>query len=364
MKKLNVAVIGQGRSGRDIHGAFFRSESNEIVNVVAVVELDPERRERALVEYPGCTTYSDYRELFGRTDIDVVVNASFSEMHYEIGLDLIKHGFNVVQEKPMGRNRYECDNLINEAKRAGVMLAVFQQSLFAPMYTNTQKIIASGKLGKVEQVSLRYNGLARRWDWQTLQCKLAGSVYNTGPHPIGYALGFLDFDNEAKVVYSRLATALTSGDGEDYAKILITAPGKPLVDIEISAIDAFSDYVIKVQGTRGTLKVRGDGYVMKYIVDGENEERPVQYESLKNAEGLPMYCSEKLITHTEEGANAGSAFDSAVAVFYSMVHQHLFEGKPLTIKPEDIAKVVGVIEKVHADNPLPVIYPEKKVEAR
>ena len=28
MKKLNVAIIGQGRSGRDIHGAFFKSEYN------------------------------------------------------------------------------------------------------------------------------------------------------------------------------------------------------------------------------------------------------------------------------------------------------------------------------------------------
>ena len=119
-----------------------------------------------------------------------------------------------------------------------------------------------------------------------------------------------------------------------------------------------------MQGTRGTLKVNGAGYTMKYIVDGENEERPVCYESLKNEAGLPMYCSEKLITHTEEGENAGSAFDSAVAEFYEMVFRHLVEGAPLLIKPEDIAKVVGVIEKVHADNPLSVIYPEKKVEAK
>ena len=141
MKKLNIAIIGQGRSGRNIHGSYFKSETNKNFNVVAVVELDPERRERALKEYPGCTVYSDYRELFVRDDIDVVVNATFSELHYPIGLDLVKHGFNVVQEKPMARNRYECDNLINEAKRAGVMLAVFQQSLFAPIYTNAKNII-------------------------------------------------------------------------------------------------------------------------------------------------------------------------------------------------------------------------------
>ena len=33
MKKLNVAIIGQGRSGRDIHGAFFKSEFNENFNI-------------------------------------------------------------------------------------------------------------------------------------------------------------------------------------------------------------------------------------------------------------------------------------------------------------------------------------------
>ena len=260
----------------------------------------------------------------------------------------------------MGRNQYECENLINEAKRAGVMLSVFQQSLFAPLYTNTRAIIDSGKLGKIEQISIRYNNLARRWDWQTLQCKLAGGIYNTGPHPIGYALAFLDFDDEAKVVYSRLAsTPLTSGDSDDYAKILITAPGKPLVDVEISSMDAFSDFVIKVQGTKGTLKTGHSEYEMKYIVDGENVERPVQYEPLKDSEGLPIYCSEQLVTHTEKGQNAGSAFDSAVKCFYEMVYKRLTENRPLDIDPANIVKVVNVIEKVHADNPLPVIFEER-----
>ena len=36
MKKLNVAIIGQGRSGRDIHGSYFLSDaSKEMYNVVA-----------------------------------------------------------------------------------------------------------------------------------------------------------------------------------------------------------------------------------------------------------------------------------------------------------------------------------------
>ena len=77
MKKLRVAIIGQGRSGRDIHGKFFKSESNDFCEVVAIVESDEARRQKAASEF-GCDTVADYKELFGRKDIDVVVNASFS----------------------------------------------------------------------------------------------------------------------------------------------------------------------------------------------------------------------------------------------------------------------------------------------
>ena len=62
MKELNIAIIGQGRSGRDIHGSHFKSERNENFNVCSVVEVDPERRQRALEEYPGCKVYEDYKD--------------------------------------------------------------------------------------------------------------------------------------------------------------------------------------------------------------------------------------------------------------------------------------------------------------
>jgi predicted dehydrogenase len=84
MKKLNLAIIGQGRSGRDIHGAYYRSERNAYFNIKYVVDLDARRREEAPTLYPGCIALSDYRELYNYDDIDLVVNASYSEMHFEI----------------------------------------------------------------------------------------------------------------------------------------------------------------------------------------------------------------------------------------------------------------------------------------
>lgn len=356
MKKLRLAIIGQGRSGRGIHGAFFQKPENNFLDVAVVVELEADRRERAKEEYPGCEVMEDYRELFGRDDIDLVVNTSYSDMHYQITKDLLEHNFNVVVEKPMARNYYECSELMKCAEEHGAVLAVFHQTLLSPYYIESKAFADSGKLGDIKQVSIRYSGFARRWDWQTMQERLGGSVYNTGPHPIAVGLGFLDYSDDVRVEYSKLGLALTSGDAEDYAKIILTAPGKPVVDIEISSIDAYSDYNLKIQGTKGTYKATVGEYKAKYITDGENPERPLIRETLRDENGLPMFGKETLITHEEGGKFKGGAFDIAVEAFYRSVYDKITKGTPLVLKNENAAKVISVIETVHAQNPLPKLY--------
>ena len=354
MKKLNVAIIGQGRSGKSIHGKFFRSEANQLYCVKYVVDADEFRRKVAEEIYPGCRTFADYKELFALDDIDLVVNSTYSHMHYPITRDLLLHSKNVLVEKPFARSRYECDELINIAKQQGVTLAVFQQTFLAPFYEFAYDIARSGKLGDIKQISIRYNNFARRWDWQTLQKKCAGGTYNTGPHPIGLALGFLDFDKQARVVYSKLDTCLTSGDSDDYSKILLTAPGKPLVDIEISSIDAYSSYNVKILGSKGTFKATPKSYEMTYIQDGENPPRPVIEEFLKDENGNPIYCSEKLVKHEESEEFNGTAFDVGTKKLYEQLYYKITEGKDMTVTPEMAAAIISVIEQVHAENPLPL----------
>ncbi|MBE6645414.1 MAG: Gfo/Idh/MocA family oxidoreductase [Ruminococcaceae bacterium] len=352
MKKLNVAIIGQGRSGRNIHGKFFLSEANTLFNVKYAVDADEFRREAAERDFEGCKAFATYEELFGLKDIDLVVNATYSQMHYPITLDLINHGFNVLVEKPFGQTKLECQTQIKAAEEKGVVLAVFQQTFLAPYYLFAKDVIASGKLGDIKEVTIRFNGFARRWDWQTLLKNCAGGLYNTGPHPVGIALGFLDFDENVRVAYSKLDRGLTSGDGDDFAKVILTAPGKPVVDVEVSSIDAYSPFNVKIQGSRGTFKCNTQKYEMTYIVDGENPEMPVIEGFLKDAEGKPIYCTEELKKHVEEGEFDGTAFNAGTARLYEQLYYKITEGKPMTVTPEMAAEVIKVIAEVHAQNPL------------
>jgi len=357
MKKLKIAIIGQGRSGRNIHGAYFKREDNIYFEVAVVVEKDAARRERALIEHPGCEVCADYSELFTRKDLDLVVNAAYSHRHYDVTRDLLLHGFNVLVEKPFARNYYECTDLMRIAKEKGVVLAVFQQSFLAPYYTGTKEFLKTGKIGDVLQVNIRFNGFARRWDWQTLQCMLGGGVYNTGPHPIGLALDFLDFDPHATVAFSKLARAFTSGDGEDCAKIILTAPGKPVIDVEVNSNDAFSEgYTLKIFGTRGTYQCNMDAYKAKYFVPGENPDHAPIRKFLQDENGLPVYCKETPVVHEEEAPFNGEVFKAGTQYFYQMLYDTLANGAPLTITPDMAAQIIRVIETVHAQNPLPTLF--------
>ncbi len=354
MKKLRVAIIGQGRSGRDIHGHFFRSSENDKYEVVAVVDAMEKRRERAKNEY-GCDVYATYQELYGRKDIDLVVNSTYSNQHYPVTMDLVSHGFNVVVEKPFSAHREECEAMIRAAREHGVMLCVFQQSHFAPYYQRIREILASGVLGRPAQISIHFNGFARRWDWQCSQRFYGGNMRNTGPHPLEQALDILDLDHLPQIA-SRLDSLNCFGDAEDYVKILMLEPGKPVIDVEMSSCDAYNDYLYNIQCSRGTLRATMNKITYQYFVPEEAPEQHLILESLEQADGTPAYCGEQLTWHKEEEELKGTSFDVAVKRYYDNIYDHLVNGAELVIKPEKLLLMVDLFEEVHRQNPMPIRY--------
>ncbi len=355
MKKLNLAVIGQGRSGKNIHGLFLHSAENIWYDVKYVVEASEVRREIAAKEWPDATVLASYEELYGKKDIDLVVNATYSLDHAFITRALINNGFNVLCEKPFGRTAYECDSLIRLAEEKGVKLYVFQQSFYAPFYQHMLEIIKEKKIGDIVAIDIKYNKLGRRWDWQTLQCMLGGNAYNTGPHPFGFALGFLDFAEDARVAFSVLKnTPLFAGDSDNYCRAILAAAGKPAVEVEISDLDAYNDYTIQLQGTIGTMRCTTSSYKLKYVALDENEKRAPVMTYLEDEAHEPIYCAEDLVTKTEEGNYDGNAFDIGTRRIYENIYENITAGKPMYVTAAMASRIIGVIETVHAQNPLKV----------
>ena len=168
-------------------------------------------------------------------------------------------------------------------------------------------------------------------------------------------IGFLGFAEDAHVAWSLLKnTPLFAGDSDNFCRAILTAAGKPAVEVEISDIDAFTDYTIKLQGTIGTLRCTPDAYTIKYVSLSENEERAPVMTYLENEKGEPVYCKENLVTVTEEGKHDGTAFDIGTREIYTNIYENITEGKPMYVTAAMASRIVGVIETIHAQNPLQV----------
>jgi len=361
MQKVRTAIIGQGRSGRDIHVAALKlmPEMYEIVAIVDPIEL---RRRRAQEEL-RCDVYESHRALFKRKDLDLVINATPSHLHYPITLEVLKKGYNCLCEKPLAKKAREVDRLIAASQQSGRMLAIFQQSRFAPYFEKVREVIASGVLGRIVQISIAFNGFARRWDWQTLQEFNGGNLLNTGPHPLDQALAL--FGDGMPKILCRMDRANTYGDAEDYVKLLLWGEGHPVIDLEISSCCAYPSFTYNVQGTRGGMKGNTSGMEWKYYRPEEAPPQKLIREPIINPDGTPAYCREQLPWHTGSWAVSKENADLFATIsgrFYTMLYKRLTTGQPLEITPEQVRRQIAVIEECHKQNPH--IYVPKKRAAQ
>lgn len=353
MKKLNVGIIGLGRSGYDIHGAVLSRLPRQF-RIVAVADPWLARRDLARARFGG-EAYKDHHALLERADLDLVVNASPSHLHVPITLDLFKAGHNVLVEKPLARTVRDVDRLRQAARKAGKVLAVFQQSRYAPYFRQVRKVIDSGVLGRIVQINICFSGFARRWDQQTMTATDGGNLLNTGPHPLDQALRLMDLPLDTiPEVFCCMDAAHFTGGAEGHVNLTMRASGAPIVDLEISSCKAYPTPLYQVFGTQGGLKAGTHDAEWRYFDPARAPRRRATRIPIHNADNSPAYCTETLRWHTRHWKLPAAQADYFTVMgmsFYRMLYCHLTEGAPLEITPEQVRQQIAVIAECHRQNP-------------
>uniref|UniRef100_UPI0040564E09 Gfo/Idh/MocA family protein n=1 Tax=Agathobacter sp. TaxID=2021311 RepID=UPI0040564E09 len=357
MKKLNIAIIGYGRSGCDIHGAFLRTPENDICNVVAVVENDAARA-AAAKEHFGCDTYTSYTELFERKDLDFVVNASYSDLHYPITKDLMEHGFNVLCEKPLCKTPEMVQDLIDTAKKNNVIFTIFHQYRFNDYYIKMYELLEKKVIGDVKLVRACQNSFARRYDWQTLLYRDAGTMRNNAAHSIEQIMHLAGSDEMPKI-YSHMNIWNSVGDAEDYMYCVLEYSNGVRYEMEVNPSDAYASEapLFKIYGTRGTMRVYNQKIEYKYFAENECPDPNLDHKSLHKEDGSPAYCNNRLVWHEEMvelEADVWNSFTKCSNRFYHKFYDTLVNGAELFMKPEHIKAQIAIFNEIERQNPLEV----------
>jgi predicted dehydrogenase len=127
MTPLKVAVIGAGHLGR-IHARLLAQMPGlELVGIV-----DPLAAARDEVA-AACQTraFEHHRQLAGQ--IDAAVVAAPTRHHHAVAMDLVDQGLHLLVEKPIAATAQQADELVQAARRRGVVLQVGHVERFNPV---------------------------------------------------------------------------------------------------------------------------------------------------------------------------------------------------------------------------------------
>lgn len=154
-----IALIGCGAIADAFH---LPALARHRVVVSRAILVDPDTdRARALAEkYGAGSVCGDYREVLDRVDGAIV--AVPRQLHHPIVLECVRHGVNVLCEKPLCESPDEAREVIAAAERAGVVVALNQTRRLFPSYRQVQELIASGAIGRPK--TLEYV-LGEVFDW-------------------------------------------------------------------------------------------------------------------------------------------------------------------------------------------------------
>ena len=117
-RPAKIGIIGCG----SISGAYFsQCPRFEILRIAACADIIPERAQARADEY-GILRACSVQELLDDPEIEIVVNLTIPQAHFEVAMAAVQAGKSVWGEKPLTVTREEGRALMATAREAGVLV--------------------------------------------------------------------------------------------------------------------------------------------------------------------------------------------------------------------------------------------------
>ena len=151
---LKAAVIGVGMMGRNHAGVYAQMQQAPLV---AVADSDAAALESIARTYK-VHVYTDYHQMLQQEKPDLVSIAVPTWLHGEVAAAAMSMGVHVFMEKPLTATVSEGEQLVEQARKAGVKLAVGHIERFNPAVLALKRELDAGQLGRIFQIHARRVG--------------------------------------------------------------------------------------------------------------------------------------------------------------------------------------------------------------
>lgn len=337
-EKYALGIIGFG--GMAGHHCTQLKKGNTKVYLKGVYDINEERMQAA--RDMGYVAYESREALLADEEIDIVLVATFNDVHKEIAIAALRAGKHVICEKPVTIKSAELEEIMAVAKETGKVFTIDQNRRTNKDFVLMRRHIEKGDIGDVYHIESRVEGSrGMPAGWRTIKEVGGGMMLDWGVHLIDQLLYMLD--EKVVDIYCKMYS-IHYKDVDDNVHLEMTFESGRTAIVEVGTNNFITHPRWYVLGTNGTMQIDSWDCSGK-IVRKKDDDNKWATEIVQTKAGPTKTMAPRNPDTTDviELSEPTDVIDNLDPVYIQMVDA--IEGKaPLKITPEQAMRVVKVME--------------------
>jgi scyllo-inositol 2-dehydrogenase (NADP+) len=333
MKKIRVALLSFGMSGKVFHAPFLQQHPG--FELYAVWERT---KSESVDIYPDITIVRSFDAILDDDSIELVVVNTPTNTHYEYTKKVLEAGKSVIVEKAFTTTVEEAKILASLAAEKKLLLSVYQNRRWDSDFQTVQKIIQDGVLGELKEVSFRFDRFKN-----TVGNKMhkeqpgpgAGLLNDLGPHLIDQALVLFGMPEK---IFADIRILRPDSLVDDYFDLLLYYPSlRVRLTSSLLVKEPLPSFVL--HGSKGSfIKHRGDIQEAELIAGKEpgTSDWGIEQES---ADGL-LYTMINGKDHQQKVRTLSGNY----GMYYENIYQSMIHHTTPPVTADDGIRVMQLLE--------------------
>ena len=190
MSKMKVGIIGCG----NISAVYMKNIPNfEHLELLACADIDLSRAKARAEEFAYSSCVYGSEQLLNDPNIDIVINLTIPAAHAEVCIQVLEAGKHVYVEKPLAVTREEGLQILEVARRKGLLVGSAPDTFLGGGIQTCVKLIDDGWIGTPIAATAFMMGKGHEhWhpDPEFYYAKGGGPMFDMGPYYLTALSGF------------------------------------------------------------------------------------------------------------------------------------------------------------------------------
>jgi scyllo-inositol 2-dehydrogenase (NADP+) len=332
---ITAGLLAYGMSGKVFHAPFLNAHQGFYLKAIA-----ERSTKKAQEDYPNVISYNSVDEILNDNEIDLVVINTPNNLHYEHSKAALQKGKNILVEKPFTATSVQARELFDLADQVGKQIFFYQNRRWDSDFTSVKKVIESGKLGKLNEMHLRYDryrNVIGPKAFKEKAIEASGLLYDLGPHLLDQVISLfgkpLSFH---KILGKNRKDTLV----DDYFTIQLTYPDSVFVFVTSSMLVVNPQAAFVLHGVNGSF--------IKQRTDIQEEQLLAGMKLTDEAYGIEARGKEGLLTTIdEEGNKTETIIPSEIGSYlplFEAIYQSLVNHIAYPVTRENVLTQLEIIE--------------------